>query len=155
MTNFIITPETIVAAELIIKLEDPDCGAIATFSGTVRRHNFNRQVIRLHYQSYKTLAVKEGSKILGEAKEQFNIVNALCVHRVGDLNIGETAVWVGVNAGVRLVYRSLRLEANGGRRRSKLCDRFSRGDGDLYSCSPEQNGHSDQPWSEHGEYCRH
>ena len=101
MTNFIITPETIVAAELIIKLEDPDCGAIATFSGTVRRHNFNRQVIRLHYQSYKTLAVKEGNKILGEAKKQFNIINALCVHRVGDLNIGEIAVWIGVNAGHR------------------------------------------------------
>ena len=101
MTNFIITPETIVSSELIIQLEDPDCGAIATFSGTVRRHNFNRQVIRLHYQSYKTLAVKEGNKILGEAKKQFNIINALCVHRVGDLNIGEIAVWIGVNAGHR------------------------------------------------------
>ena len=101
MTNFIITPETIISAELIIQLEDPDCGAIATFSGTVRRHNFNRQVIRLHYQSYKTLAVKEGNKILGEAKKQFNIINALCVHRVGDLNIGEIAVWIGVNAGHR------------------------------------------------------
>ena len=101
MTNFIITPEAIISAELIIQLEDPDCGAIATFSGTVRRHNFNRQVIRLHYQSYKTLAVKEGNKILGEAKEQFNIINALCVHRVGDLNIGEIAVWIGVNAGHR------------------------------------------------------
>jgi molybdopterin synthase catalytic subunit len=101
MTNFIITPEAIISAELIIQLEDPDCGAIATFSGTVRRHNFNQQVIRLHYQSYKTLAVKEGNKILGEAKEQFNIINALCVHRVGDLNIGEIAVWIGVNAGHR------------------------------------------------------
>ena len=101
MTNFSITSEPIFSSELIIQLEDPDCGAIATFSGTVRQHNVNRGVIRLHYQSYKNLAAKEGNKILGEAKEQFNIVNALCVHRVGDLNIGETAVWVGVNAGHR------------------------------------------------------
>ena len=101
MTNFTITPATIVSAELITQLEDPDCGAIATFSGTVRRHNVNRQVIRLHYQCYKTLAVKEGNKILGEAKEQFNIINTLCIHRVGDLNIGEIAVWIGVNAGHR------------------------------------------------------
>ena len=101
MTNFIITPEAIISAELIIQLEDPDCGAIATFSGTVRRHNFNRRVIRLHYQSYKTLAVKEGNKILREAKEQFSIINALCIHRIGDLNIGEIAVWIGVNAGHR------------------------------------------------------
>ena len=101
MTNFSITSEPIVSAELIIRLEDPDCGAVATFLGIVRQHNKDREVIQLHYQSYKTLAVKEGNKILGEAKEQFNIVNALCVHRVGDLNIGETAVWVGVNASHR------------------------------------------------------
>ena len=101
MINFSITPEPIVSAELIIRLEDPDCGAVATFLGIVRQYNKDREVIQLHYQSYKTLAVKEGNKILGEAKEQFNIVNALCVHRVGDLNIGETAVWVGVNASHR------------------------------------------------------
>ena len=101
MTNFTITSEAILSAELIIRLENPDCGAIATFLGTVRQHNNDRQVIQLYYQSYKTLAVKEGNKILGEAKKQFNIVNALCVHRVGNLNIGETAVWIGVNAGHR------------------------------------------------------
>ena len=98
MTNFTITSEAIVSAELLIQLEDPSCGAIATFSGTVRQQNDDRSVIQLHYQSYKKLAVKEGNKILGEAKEQFNIANAVCVHRVGDLNIGETAVWIGVNA---------------------------------------------------------
>ena len=101
MTNFTITSKPIVAVELIIQLQDPDCGAIATFSGTVRQHNEDREVTQLHYQSYNTLAVKEGNNILREAKEQFNIVNALCVHRVGDLNIGETAVWIGVNAGHR------------------------------------------------------
>ena len=98
MTNFTITSEPIVVMELIMQLQDPDCGAIATFSGTVREHNDGRKVTQLHYQSYKTLAMKEGNKILGETKEQFNIVNALCVHRVGDLSIGETAVWIGVNA---------------------------------------------------------
>ena len=101
MKNFSITSEPIVSSELIIQLEDPGCGAIAAFLGTVRQHNKDREVTQLHYQSYKTLAVKEGNKILGEAKEQFNIVSAFCVHRIGDLNIGETAVWVGVNAGHR------------------------------------------------------
>ena len=92
MTNFTITSEAIVSAKLIIQLQDLRCGAIATFSGTVRQHNYDRKVTQLHYQSYNTLAVKEGNKILGETKD------ALCVHRVGDLSIGETAVWIGVNA---------------------------------------------------------
>ena len=98
MTNFTITSEAIVSAKLIIQLQDPRCGAIATFSGTVRKQNNNRDVTKLHYQSYKTLAVKEGNTILGEALKQFEVVSTLCVHRIGELNIGDTAVWVGVNA---------------------------------------------------------
>ena len=101
MTNFIITPEAIISAELIIQLEDPDCGAIATFSGTVRKQNNNRDVTKLHYQSYKTLAVKEGNIILVEALKQFEVVNVLCLHRIGELNIGDLAVWVGVSSGHR------------------------------------------------------
>ena len=98
MTNFSITSEPIISSELKIQLQDPDCGAIATFTGIVRQHNINRDVIQLHYQSYISLATKEGNVILGEAIKQFKIVNALCVHRIGELNIGDTAVWVGVNA---------------------------------------------------------
>ena len=98
MKNFSITSEPIVSSDLITQLEDPNCGAIATFSGIVRQHNINREVVKLHYQSYKTLAVSEGNIILGEAVKQFKIVNVLSVHRVGKLDIGDTAVWVGVSA---------------------------------------------------------
>ena len=63
MKNFTITSESIVAAELIIQLQNPGCGAVATFSGTVREHNDGRKVVQLHYQSYKTLAVKEGNQL--------------------------------------------------------------------------------------------
>jgi len=101
MKNFSITSEEIVPSELIIQLEQPDCGAIATFSGTVRKQNNNRDVTKLHYQSYKALAVKEGNTILIEALKKFEIVNALCLHRIGDLDIGDLAVWVGVSSGHR------------------------------------------------------
>ena len=74
MTNFSITSEPIISSELKIQLQDPDCGAIATFTGIVRQHNINRDVIQLHYQSYISLATKEGNVILGEAIKQFKIV---------------------------------------------------------------------------------
>ena len=101
MINFGITSEEIIPSELIIQLEEPDCGAIATFSGTVRKQNNNRDVTKLHYQSYKTLAVKEGNIILVEALKQFEVANVLCLHRIGELNIGDLAVWVGVSSGHR------------------------------------------------------
>ena len=52
----------------------------------------------LEYQAYENLAEKEGLKILHESNEKFDILNCHVVHRVGDLAIGEMAVWVGVCA---------------------------------------------------------
>ncbi len=45
------------------------------------------------------LAVREGERIITEARERFGIRNALCVHRLGALDLGEVAVWVGVRSG--------------------------------------------------------
>lgn len=39
--------------------------------------------------------------VIEQAKQQFAIDNAVCVHRVGQLAIGDMAVWVGVTAGHR------------------------------------------------------
>ena len=43
----------------------------------------------------------EGERILEEAMQRFAITNAACVHRTGELKIGDLAVWVGVSAGHR------------------------------------------------------
>ena len=56
---------------------------------------------RLEYECYEELAVSEGDRVLGEAKEKFGVGKVRCVHRTGDLAIGEPAVWVGVAAGHR------------------------------------------------------
>ena len=38
---------------------------------------------------------------LDEARRKFAIVDAICIHRVGTLEIGDIAVWVGVTAAHR------------------------------------------------------
>jgi molybdopterin synthase catalytic subunit len=76
-------------------------GACVTFEGWVRDHNEGRSVLRLGYQAYAPLALAEGERILAEAQEKFAIVDVRCVHRVGTLEIGELAVWVGVSAAHR------------------------------------------------------
>ena len=77
------------------------CGALATFEGWVRDHNEGRGVEGLHYEAYTVLAEAEGGRVLQEARGRFAIVDACCVHRVGELGIGELAVWVGVTAAHR------------------------------------------------------
>ena len=79
----------------------PTAGAFASFEGWVRDHNDGRPVDGLRYQAYVALAEKEGERVLQEALQKFAIVDARCVHRIGDLVIGDLAVWVGVSAAHR------------------------------------------------------
>jgi molybdopterin synthase catalytic subunit len=82
-------------------LADPACGGYASFEGWVRDNNEGKHVLRLEYEAFEELGVKEGERIVAEAMKRFGVQRAACVHRVGDLAIGELAVWVGVSAGHR------------------------------------------------------
>jgi molybdopterin synthase catalytic subunit len=83
------------------ELADRGCGGFAAFEGWVRDHNEGQQVTRLEYEAYVPLAVREGERVIAEARERFGIQHALCVHRLGALELGEIAVWVGVAAAHR------------------------------------------------------
>ncbi|HEY4339306.1 MAG TPA: ThiF family adenylyltransferase [Steroidobacteraceae bacterium] len=80
------------------KVIDPACGGYASFEGWVRDHNEGQQVRHLEYEAFELLASKEGERIIAEAVERFGVEHAACVHRVGDLQLGEMAVWVGASA---------------------------------------------------------
>jgi molybdopterin/thiamine biosynthesis adenylyltransferase/molybdopterin synthase catalytic subunit/rhodanese-related sulfurtransferase len=79
-------------------LADSSCGGYAAFEGWVRNHNEGLAVTRLEYEAFEQLAVREGERIIEEACAKFGVENARCVHRVGELAIGDLAVWVGVSA---------------------------------------------------------
>lgn len=76
----------------------PDCGGFVTFEGWVRNRNEGLEVRALEYQAYERLAIKEGERIIAEAAEKYPLRNAVCVHRVGALEIGDMAVWVAVSS---------------------------------------------------------
>ena len=76
-------------------------GAYASFEGWVRNHNDGKPVDGLHYESYAVLAEAEGERIVAEAMHRFDVIDAACVHRVGELVVGDLAVWVGVSAAHR------------------------------------------------------
>lgn len=78
------------------ELQRPDCGGFCVFEGWVRETNEGRQVSGLDYEAYEPLAFAEAERILEEATERFGIADARCLHRVGRLAVGDTAVWIGV-----------------------------------------------------------
>lgn len=101
MSPFRLSELPIDAAMLQAGLRDPHAGACASFEGWVRDHNDGQSVDGLRYEAYVALAEREGAAILAEALQRFGIVQAACVHRIGDLAIGDLAVWVGVSAAHR------------------------------------------------------
>ncbi len=101
MSTFSLVREAIRPDALRDGLMDDASGAYATFEGWVRNVNDGRDVLRLEYEAYDALALSEGERILEEAMERFPINGVACVHRLGALEIGDLAVWVGVSAGHR------------------------------------------------------
>lgn len=98
---FDIVDKPINFQSLITTLRHKQAGALVTFEGWVRDHNDGKSVSSLEYQIYRELAIKEGLKIIAEAKEKYPLHQAIAVHRSGHLQIGETAVWVGTVASHR------------------------------------------------------
>jgi len=94
--RFSLTDQPIDIASLAEQLHDPAAGAEVTFDGRVRNHNDGRAVGHLEYQAYPALALSTGRRILTEELERHGILRAVAVHRTGPLEIGESAVWVGV-----------------------------------------------------------
>ncbi len=79
----------------------PEVGATLTFEGRVRNHHNGRAVVRLSYSAYERLADSEGATILSEAIEQFDLQFAHVIHRTGELQVGDLAVWIYVGAAHR------------------------------------------------------
>lgn len=101
MARFRLADAPFEIAPLRAALESPRAGALASFEGWVRDHHDGRGVSGLRYEAYAALAEKEGEAILDEARSRFAIEDAACVHRSGELAVGELAVWVGVSAAHR------------------------------------------------------
>jgi molybdopterin synthase catalytic subunit len=98
MSAFRFTSTPIDAVSLRAELVDTQCGGFTSFEGWVRDHNEGQQVTHLEYEAFEALGVREGERIVAEACQRFGVTRALCVHRVGDLQLREIAVWVGVAA---------------------------------------------------------
>ena len=101
MKAFSLSETAIDADSLLRGLEGERVGAVVVFEGRVRDHNEGRAVRGLAYEAYAKLAESEGARIIEEACSRFEIVQVLCVHRIGELSLGELAVWVGVSAAHR------------------------------------------------------
>lgn len=98
---FEITDQPLSLDDVASRVNRPDCGAIATFSGVVRGETATDRGMRstdfLEYEAYTEMAEAMLAQIGMEIKQRWPKVQAVSIlHRVGRCEIGEPSVVIAV-----------------------------------------------------------
>ena len=89
-----LTRSEIDIVAILKKARHPASGGLVIFSGDVRNHNKGKSVDYLEYESHESMAEKMILNILEDAKNRWNLNYAFCQHRLGRVEIEESAVVV-------------------------------------------------------------
>jgi len=73
-------------------------GGIATFIGCARDFSEGREVTRISFDAYGSMAVAEMNRLRDEAIAKFGLLGARIVHRVGVVGAGEQIVFIAAGA---------------------------------------------------------
>ncbi len=95
---FAISSAPLDPAPLVAYVQTAADGAVVTFAGVVRNNFEGRRTAHLFYESYTEVALSALRQLAGEARQRWAIGRVAVHHRVGRLEIGETAVLVVVAA---------------------------------------------------------
>jgi len=80
---------------------DTAAGAVVFFVGRVRDMNHARDVKSMSLEHYPGMTENILQQIMDEAKGRWELIAARIVHRVGELQLGEQIVFVGVTSAHR------------------------------------------------------
>jgi molybdopterin synthase catalytic subunit len=89
-----IVTQPIDIAALLGAAHRPAAGGIVLFSGEVRNNHKGRKVAYLEYEAYVPLAEKMIGEIVRTAITRWDLAYAAAVHRIGRIEISDSAVVV-------------------------------------------------------------
>ncbi|MCB2378478.1 molybdenum cofactor biosynthesis protein MoaE [Hymenobacter sp. BT635] len=93
-----LTDQPIDVAAVLASVQDDGAGAVNTFIGTVRNQSTGRRVVRLDYEAYDAMAIRQMEHVAAQAQEKWPMLRQVAVtHRKGRLDIGDVAVVVAVS----------------------------------------------------------
>jgi len=73
-----------------------EVGGINTFLGMVRDINEGDSVSKLYLEHYPGMTEKQIDAIIERAAARWNVLGAVVIHRIGELNPGDKIVFVGI-----------------------------------------------------------
>ena len=98
---FVLTEDPVSLDAVVSEVASEEAGAIATFSGTARKHSRGRVVSYLDYEGYEGMAEEMMEKLAASLKERYEVQEIAIHHRVGRVQLGEPSVVIAVSAAHR------------------------------------------------------
>ncbi|MDN5205567.1 molybdenum cofactor biosynthesis protein MoaE [Fulvivirgaceae bacterium BMA10] len=93
-----ISEQPLHVQEAIDQVSHSEAGAVDVFIGTVRNRTKDKSVVRLEFEAYEAMALKEMQKIATLIKEKWPVLAIAIHHRIGVLDIGEIPVVIAVSS---------------------------------------------------------
>lgn len=95
---FVISGTELSLARAVEEVASAEAGAIATFTGTARRHSRGRKVAYLEYEAYEEMAEDMMARLGGELLVRYELSAIAIHHRTGRVELGEPSVVIAVSA---------------------------------------------------------
>lgn len=96
-THILLSDQPLNISIALEAVNDGSAGAVDIFIGTVRNKTQERAVVRLEYEAYDSMAIKEMEKLAEETAIKWPVARIAIHHRKGTLHIGDIAVIIAVS----------------------------------------------------------
>lgn len=96
--EFRIVDEALDPRGVVDAVRAPECGAIATFLGTVRGTSGGRRVLYLDYEVHESMALKQFALLADGLRAAHEVRGVAIHHRRGRVEVGATSVAIAVAA---------------------------------------------------------
>ena len=80
--------------EALAAVAAPENGGVVSFYGNTRNHSEGQTVTGLFYDAYEPMASAKMTEIADDIAERWDIGDFAMVHRVGEVPIGETSIFI-------------------------------------------------------------
>jgi MoaE-MoaD fusion protein len=95
---FVVTDGPLSLESVVTEVADERAGAVATFTGTVRKESRGRTVHHLEYEAYTEMAESVMAGLATVLKARYALHDVAIHHRVGRVEIGEASVVIAISA---------------------------------------------------------
>ena len=94
----LLTDTPIDATARLQSAQQPEAGAVVLFLGITRQFTHGRETVKLCYDAYRGMAVKELERLREEAMARWPLAACNIVHRLGETPLAEASVAIAVSS---------------------------------------------------------